>query len=155
MKSIVDRGSLTDAMLSTLLDLGYPVGDGEMPTLDTAEHAGWNGDPNTPGAVYVPYYVLSAQTATISSGSLADPQDGWQLPYSLASFGISRKQTESLANLGRKKLRELKGQNLTLDGETYRVQQVQFAALGAPTRVDQTSPSTFGEVDTLTIWITQ
>ena len=156
MKSIIDRGSFTTLVLAALTPLGYPVGDGEMPENDgVGEHAGWNGEPNMPGSIYVPYFVVSVQSAGLSSGSFRDPQDGWQLPYSLASFGLSRAHVEAMANKGRKALRELHHDSVVLDSETYKVQQVHFTTLGAVIRSDATSPATFGEVDAITFWLTQ
>lgn len=157
MKTIVDRGSLTDVVIASLQTLGFPVGDAEAPEIKEGDspHAGWNGTPNDPGSVFVPYLVVIPQTATTSSGSFADPQDGWQIPYSLTTFGATRTQVEALANRARKQLRELAGQNLTLDGDLFKVQQVWYPALGGVGRVDSTDPSTFGEVDTITVWITQ
>lgn len=153
-KTVIDRGSLTDLLITTLTsDPGFPVGDGEAPGADSG--AGWSGEPNVDGSTFTPYLVLTPQTATISIGSMRDPQDGFQIPYSLASFGVSRKQTEALANRARKAIRTIAKTNVTLDGAGFYIQQVWFGALGAVGRVDATTPSTFGEVDTVTVWLTQ
>lgn len=157
-KTLVDRGSLTNLLIENLQELGFPVGDAEAPEIDedSAEpHAGWNGEPNSPGSTFVPYLVLTPQTATISSGSFADPQDGWQIPYSLATFGATRQQVEALANRARKVLRSLSKLQVTLDGEDFKIQQLWYPAMGGIGRVDATYPSTFGEVDTVTVWISQ
>lgn len=153
MKTIVDRGSLTDLLITQLETHGFPVGDAEAPAAGSG--AGWTGEPNAEGSTFTPYQVLTPQSATTSWGSLVDPQDAFQLPYALASFGISRKQTEALANRGRKILRSLKGTTVTLDGEDFKILQVWYAAIGGVGRVDATTPSTFGEVDTITIWLSQ
>lgn len=158
MKTIVDRGSLTDILLSQLETVtGFRCGDAEAPRPEEGKpNAGWTGEPGQDGSVFTPYMVLTPQTATLSSGSFADPQDGWQLPYSLACFGSSRRMTEALANRARKGLRELHRQLVTLDGDQFRIQQVQYPAIGGVGRVDGSSiTSTFGEVDTVTVWLSQ
>lgn len=158
MKSVIDRGTVTSLLITTLLTgTELPVGDSEAPevTEDQPAKAGWSDQPGAEGSTFVPYTVLIPQTATTSSGPFDDPQDGWQLPYSLTTFGGSRAQCEALANRARKSLRGLTKQLVELDDGSYRIQQVWFAALGGIVRVDGTSPSTFGEVDTVTIWLSQ
>lgn len=146
-----DRGSLTDILITKLAETDFPVGDAGAP--DAEAKAGWNGEPNAPGSTYVPYLVLTPSTATISSGPFPDPQGDWRVPYSMTTFGVSRKQTESLANRGRKILEDLSKTSVTLDGQDYKIQQINFDALGGVGRVDATSPSTYGEVDTFTVWL--
>ena len=153
------RGELTNLMLTALAAVGFPIGDGAAPEPNAVTagglHAGWNGDPNAPGSVYVPYLVLVSQTATVSSGPMSGPQDDWRLPYSMSSFGMSREQTEALAHRGRDQLESLNKTSVVLDGVTFKIQQLWFDAIGGVGRVDQTSPSTFGEVDTLTVWLSK
>lgn len=157
MSNVADRGSLTDALLTQLLTVDFPVGDAGKPLHDenALRQAGWNGEPNTPGSFYVPYVVLTPATASISSGPFSDPQGDQQLPYTLSIFGVSRKQTESLANRARKILHALGGTDITLDSVDYSIQQIWFSAIGGVGRIDATDPSTYGEVDTFTVWLTK
>lgn len=157
MTQAPDRGTLTDRIVLLLETTGFPVGDAGAPEPDPNRtlQAGWNGEPNAPGSVYVPYLVVTPQTATISSGPMDDPQGDFRVPYAMSIFGANRKQTESLGNVARKTLSALKAVVLDLDGISYKVQQVWFDALGAVGRVDATSPSTYGEVDTFTVWLTK
>lgn len=154
-----DRGSLTSHLITTLNLEDFPVGDGGAPEPDVLTagglHAGWNGDPNSPGSIFVPYLVLVAQTATISSGPFPGPQNDWRLPYSLSSFGVNRAQAEALAHRGRDQLESLTKTSVTLDGVSYKILQIWFDAIGGVGRVDQTSPSTYGEVDTFTVWLSK
>lgn len=153
MNRVPDRGSLTDLMIDTLRTLGFPVGDAAAP--DPAESPGWKGDPNAPGSIFTPYLVLTPATATITSGPFNDPQGDIRLPYAVSSFGVTRKQTESLANRARKAVATLRNTRPVLDENEYKIQQVNFDAIGGVGRVDQTSPSTFGEVDTFNVWLTK
>lgn len=159
MSRVPDRGSLTDVMIERLLaTTTYPVGDAgaPVPEEDAARHAGWNGEVGMPGSIFVPYNVLTPATATISSGPFTDPQGEIQLPYQLSTFGVSRRQTEALANVARKALEGLRNERPVLDGVEHKIHQVWFSAIGGVGRVDATDPtSTYGEVDTLTVWLTK
>lgn len=157
MSEVPDRGSLTTVLINQLLTVEFPVGDAgaPQPMEGEARHAGWNGEANAPGSVYVPYVVLTPQTASISSGSFSDPQGDFQLPYALAIFGVSREQCEALANRARKVLHALRNEEPVLDGINYKIQQIWFSALGGVGRIDATAQSTYGEVDTFTVWLTK
>jgi hypothetical protein len=158
VKTLIHRGALTDLLIATIeTATGFRCGDAEAPKrVEGLKDAGWTGNPGEEGSTFTPYNVLTPQTATLSSGSFSDPQDGWQLPYGLSTFGISRKMTEALAHEARKSLRSLTRTDVTLDGALFRVQQIWYPAIGGVGRVDGTQvASTFGEVDTITVWLSQ
>ena len=156
MSRVVARKGLTDAVLAALLTTGFPIGDADAPTPpDTGPHAGWNGQPGAPGSTYIPYTVLTPTTITTTSGPLSDPQADVRVPYGLSTFGVNRGQVEELADRCRQALLPLRKQVINLGGVDHKVQQVHFSSIGGISRVDAADPPTFGEVDTVTVWLTK
>src|SRR5262249_13103965 len=112
------RGPLTAALLTQLTELGKPVGDAIKPP-----EGGWQGQPNAPESTFVPYLVLTPQTAMVSSGSLGASQSEWRVPYTLASYGVRRDQCEWMADTARAYLNaQLRRQRLVLGAGTFTVQ---------------------------------
>lgn len=156
MSRVLSRKNLTDQLITLLQGTGFPVGDADSPVVPTdplVKHAGWNGDPNTQGSVYVPYVVLTPVTVTVTSGPISDPQADVRVPYQLTTFGVNRGQVEELADRARQALLPLAKQHLDLGGVDHKVQQVEFPTVGGIARVDAADPPTFGEVDTVTVWL--
>ena len=156
MSRVLSRKALTDQLITLLQATGFPVGDADspvIPTDPTVKRAGWNGEPNTQGSFYVPYVVLTPSTITVTSGPMTDPQGDVRVPYQLATFGINRGQVEELADRARQSLLVLAKQHVDLGGVDHKVQQVEFPAVGGIGRVDAADPPTFGEVDTVTVWL--
>lgn len=156
MSQVLARKAVTDAAVAALITTGFPIGDAAPPELpDTGQHAGWNGQPDADGSFFVPYAVLVPATITQTSGPLSDPQADVRVPYQLSIFGINRGQVEDLADRCRQSLLPLRKQVLDLAGVNHKVQQVEFTSVGGIGRVDAANPPTFGEVDTITIWLTK
>lgn len=157
MSQVIDRAQLTDLMLAALRTGGYPIGDAGPPELPAAgvRHAGWNGQPNTPGSFYVPYAMLTPQTISNTSGPFDDPQADAQVPYTLAIYGIDRRQVETLAGRLRALLLGLRNTVFTAPTGDHKIQQVWFTAVGGVGRVEASEPPTFAEVDTISVWTTK
>lgn len=150
MTANIYRGPLTDALLEALLGVGKPVGDGQRPT-----GAGWRGQPNTPGAEYVPFMVLTAGTSSRSSGSMGSPQSEWELNYLLQTFGVQRSQCDWIADRARDSLGALRGSNLELGPNSYRIQQVWTQSIGGITPSYTTDPPIWSQQDQLIIWLSK
>lgn len=152
MSTTLDRGELTDFLL-TYLDgeVEFAVGDGEAP-----KNAGWVGDPNAPASQFVPYLVLASQLAQRSQGSFGDPQDTWQVPYSLSGVGAARAQADWIVQRGLDTLSGLKKQKLQLGpGPKWKVLEVTSTALGGVRRSDGTEPPFWQRDDGLSFFITK
>lgn len=151
MPTDFSRMGLTDTVLLLISTATTkPVGDGILP-----EGGSWQGQPQASGANFVPYNVVQTSTATRSSGPFDDSQADWQVPYIVWSFGVRRNQCEAMADLARNSLSGMNQQTYTLGSGDYKVQQVRSETIGSITRYDQTDPPYWGQMDTITIWITK
>jgi hypothetical protein len=117
------------------------VGDTVIPV-----GSGWHGQPNAPGSQFVPYAVLIALTATISTGSIPDPQGDVVLPYSVQSFGVLPEQAQYVADRTREALAGMRGLVLDL-GPRYKIDQVRSDSLGGVNKVAETNSAFFGIQD--------
>jgi len=147
------RRNLTAMLVSALAaDTNFAVGDSHVPEAGTY---GWSGTPGAIGSEYRPYSIITPMAASRPSGPLADSHADWQIPYSLSSFGTTREQAEWIADLARTALIDQRG--LTFDGGdgTYTIQQVRVESIGGMQRSDQLEPPTFGQTDTIAVWITK
>jgi hypothetical protein len=105
----------------------------------------------------VPYFVITTLTAApaMDSGSLANPQQDWHIPYSVQSFGITHDQAEWMADKGRIAVGALKGEILQCGESKYKVAQVWTAQIGAVTRVPNSDPPFYGQSDGATFWMSK
>lgn len=151
MTSIVqqlERAPITESFIAKLVELGFPVGDGKIPT-----GVNWVGQPNLPTATFKPYLVVSEIVASHSSGPLGDSQADWQLPYLVESFGISREVCSKLADRMRAQAKEMRAITWTVGSDEYGVQFVRIDSLGEPQRVAAVSPPVWHTQDGITLWI--
>jgi hypothetical protein len=150
MSATIYRGPLTDLLLSTLVGVGKPVGDGQRP-----KTAGWSGQPNAPGAVFTPYLVLAASASSRSAGSFGNPQAEWQLNYLVSTYGVQRDQCDWMADRARTGLSALKGTDVTLGPSSYRIQQVWTQSIGGLTPNFTTDPPVWSQQDQLVVWLSK
>lgn len=150
MTTNIYRGPLTELLLTTLADVGKPVGDGERPAA-----GGWSGQPNSPGASYVPFVVLTAGTSTRSSGSIGAPQTEWQLNYLLQTFGVQRAQCDWIADRARDVLNALRGTDVQLGPARHRIQQVWTSAIGGISPSYVSDPPVWSQQDQIVIWLSK
>ncbi len=164
MSTVFERRPLTQAVKAALeaVQVGVPggspsdtqdalVGLGTVPI-----GAGWGEiDPNAPGAYFVPYFVLNTLTAVPAqdSGSLANPQEDWHVPYSVMSFGVTHDQAEWIGDKGRVAIGTLKGEILLCGASNYKVQQVWTSQLGGATRIPASDPPYYAQSDAGTLWM--
>jgi len=135
--------------------VGKPIGDATAPV-----EGGWDGEPNTTGTNFVPYSVLTPGSGSNPSGPLSNTSADWQLYYTLASFGVSRKQCEWMADRSRDTLGILKNTIHTLGNENnsksdHTIQKISFTNIGNISRIDSTNPAYWGQVDMFTVWVTK
>lgn len=152
MRSTPDRGVVTDYLLTQLAGQGWPVGDVVAP-----EGAGWQNDMTAPNSVFVPYLVLTPLNANGGTGTLGDSSTEWRLPYSLSTYGVSRRQVEDLADDARRFIAGFKKITLTMkDGTTtWKIQQSTWQAMGGIGYTNQVTPTALSQTDSLLIWLSK
>lgn len=148
---MLERRALSAALVAAIAtDTGMPTGLAHAP-----DGGGWNGQPNIDGSDFIPYAVVTPQTATQASGPVSDPQSDRLLPYTVSSFGVMPEQTEWMADKARVAVFDLRKTKVVLGDATYTIQQVRTDVIGGLTRVDSTEPAYWGQVDVLTLWLTR
>ena len=147
---MIERRLLTAAVVDAAEATGQPVGHSNAPIT-----GGWQGEPNLDGSNFVPYVVVTPQTATFSSGPLSEPEEDRQIPYAISSFGVLPEQTEWMADKVRAAVAAMKKTSVVLGDSTYRIQQVRTNVIGGLSRVDSTDPPYWGQVDVITLWLTK
>jgi len=149
---VLYRSDVTELVLSTVLaETTNPVGDASSPNVTY----GWSGTPGEIGSTYTPYTVIYPQSASSSSGPVADPLADWKLPYSLTSYGATRAQCEWLCDIARSALLELDRTTVVCGDATYTIQQAKVDVIGSVIRSDALQPPTFGQTDVVSIWVTK
>lgn len=164
MSTTFQRAPLTKFLLDylTALEMGpqnlsFPAGDAVIP-----QDSGWGtGEPNKPGSKFKPYFVLSTMTATPApgTGSIANPQEDWHVPYLLQAFGSSRIQAETLMDWTRASMDSLTHQIIDLHSlavpapNNFKVQQVWQQSIGGVNVTPGSDPMFYGEQDQFTLWL--
>lgn len=141
---------LDAAVLAQLQTAGPAIGDGIAPP-----DAGWNGQPGV--AQFVPYAVLGygqAQMNTANRSGGMDPATMWAVGYQLKSVGGSRAQARWVGDKVRQVLWSWHA-TLTLAGQDWSLQQVQFAQLGGPTPDMATEPKYWESADAFSLWLSR
>ena len=149
---MISRRNLTDLILETVSgQTSLPVGDAHPPDAPY----GWSGTPGEIGSTFTPYTIVTPQSGSISTGSLADTQADWRLPYSLSSFGTSREQCEWVCDLARSAFIVLKEEEFDGVDGTYYIQTVRLETIGGIVKTESLEPPTFGQTDMITVWVTK
>lgn len=146
---MIERRLLTAAIVAAAETTNIPIG-----LAHAADGGGWQGQPNLDSSDFVPYGVITPNTATSAMGPFSDPQADRQIPYSIASFGVKAEQVEWVADKLRAAVGDLKKTVVSLGDRDYTIQQVRADVLGGLQRVDQTEPPYWGQVDVVTLWLT-
>ena len=146
------RQPVTTLVLAELATSGFPVGDNGSPTTPY----GWQGEPGTAGQTFTPYVGLTPLTAQPQrSQTFENSQSEWIFPYSVWFAGISRVQSESLADKLRDQLINLARTVFTTPTGNWKVQQVRCTAIGANTRVGSAYPDYYTQADTVEVWVSK
>lgn len=146
---MIERRLMSAAVVTALQGEGLVTGLAHAP-----DGGGWDGQPNKDGSNFIPYVVVTPNTATMASGPTSDPLGDRQLPYSLSSFGVAAEQCEWMADKARAAAETLKKTTVVLGDRSYKVQQARADVIGGIVRVDQTEPPYFGQMDVVTFWLT-
>lgn len=153
MPSSISRGPITTRLLGELATEGFPVGDNASPTAPF----GWQGEPNEPGTTFTPWLSLSPGAASLQApgGAMGDSQSEWRLSYSVVYAGISRKQTEALADRMRMNLTNIVRESIDTDTGAWRIQKVTCTSIGNTNRIGSAYPDYFTQADSFEVWVTK
>jgi hypothetical protein len=151
--SSISRGPITSRLLDELAIEGFPVGDNAQPVAPY----GWQGEPNEPGTTFTPWLSLSPGAATLQApgGALGDSQSEWRLAYSVVYAGISRKQTEALADRMRMNLTNIARESITTPTGDWRIQKTTCTSIGNTSRIGSAYPDYFTQADSFEVWVTK
>lgn len=150
MSTTLQLEPLTEILLTQLAATGFPVGDGMMPP-----GAWWGGQTNLPGTEAKPFTVLTSLAAGRSSGSFADSQSDWQIPYAIESYGVTRAQCQWMADKARLVIGELQHELLQLGEDTYYVQQVRVDTINPVSARAITDPPVWFGQDGISVWLSK
>lgn len=148
---MITRGDFTAHLLTELAGFALPIGDNDAPD---APH-GWQGEPNENLANFIPWLVLAPGNAARSEGTPRDPQELWKLPYFISTAGVSRVQTENVADKVRLALKALSKSNVLLSGVSWRLMYVHVTGLGGVNRIGATNPPYHVQTDTVEFWLSK
>ena len=148
----INRGPITDRLLSELKELSLPVGDNKVPD----DPYGWQGaEPDIDTSSFIPWMVLTAGTAPAGSGSLGSSASEWRLPYTVFYAGVSRDQLDWLADRMRSKFVAIERELITTDSGDWKVQQLRCTSVGGTNRVGSTFPDYYTQTDLFEVWLSK
>lgn len=155
MGSALTRGPITTHLITVLEASGFPVGDNASPTVPY----GWQGEPNQADATFIPYLGLTPLNGipqrTGQGGSFGDSSTEWTLPYTVLYAGITRKQTEALADRLREQLVNIARIGVGIDDVRWRIQQIRCTAIGSNNRIGSAYPDYYTQADTFEVWVSK
>jgi hypothetical protein len=150
--SSISRGPITNRLLAELATEGFPVGDNASPVASY----GWQGEPNDPGTTFTPWLSLSPGAASLQTPqAMGDSQSEWRLSYSVMYAGITRKQTEALADRMRLNLTNIARESIDTPTGKWRIQKTTCVAIGNTTRIGSAYPDYFTQADSFEVWVTK
>jgi hypothetical protein len=86
---------------------------------------------------------------------MGDSQSEWRLSYSVVYAGISRKQTEALADRMRMNLTNIVRESIDTDTGAWRIQKVTCTSIGNTNRIGSAYPDYFTQADSFEVWVTK
>jgi hypothetical protein len=150
--SSISRGPITNRLLAELDTEGFPVGDDASPTVPF----GWQGEPNDPGFTFTPWMSLSPGAATLQPvQAMGDTQTEWRLAYAVVYAGISRKQTEALADRMRLNLTNIAREPIETPTGDWLIQKIGCNSIGSTSRIGSAYPDYFTQADSFEVWVTK
>jgi hypothetical protein len=149
--STINRGPITDRVLTELAVDGLPVGDNSAPT--TA--FGWQGEPNADGSNFIPWMAAYGGTARPGEGSFADSASEWRLPYTVTYAGVTRNQLDWIADKARKRLVAITREVVATETGNWKICQIRCTSVGATNRVGSPFPDYYTQSDLFEVWLSK
>lgn len=147
------RGPVTTRVLTELAGPGFPVGDDTHPDIPY----GWTGEPDQEGTQFIPWLMLTplAGTPQRIPGAFSDTGAEWSLPYSVFYAGVTRKQTEALADRVRARLCNITREVVGTDNGNWKIMKISCTALGSTNRIGGSVPDYYTQADTFDVWVSK
>lgn len=152
-KSSISRGPITTRLISEMNEQGFPVGDNTTPD----PPYGWTGQPNDTNTTFQPWMTISPLAAMPQrvEGALGDTGTEWRLPYGVFYAGVSRKQTEALADRVRFGLCNIERETVASDTGNWRIQKISCTGIGSTNKIGSAYPDYFTQNDTFEVWVSK
>jgi hypothetical protein len=153
MPSSVSRGPITERVLAELQTEGFPVGDNSNPP----PPYGWSGEPGATGTTFTPWMTCTplAGSPQRLPGAMGDTGTEWSLPYTVFYAGITRKQTEALADRLREALTNIAREAIITPTGKWRIQKISCTAIGSSNKVGSAYPDYYTQADTFDVWVSR
>ncbi len=146
------RGPITNRVIAELEIEGFPVGDNSSPV----DPYGWQGEPNGDSQTFIPYLGLTPLNAQPQrSQDMSNSQGDWVMPYTVWYGGLSRRQTEALADRVRGRLVGIERESVETTAGKWRIQQIRCTVIGGNQRVGSAFPDYYTQNDTYEVWISK
>jgi hypothetical protein len=147
----INRGPITDRLITELKTQGLPVGDNSAPD----DAYGWQGEPNRDGSTFIPWMAISAGVAQAGTGSFGDSASEWRVPYTVTYACVSREQLDWLADRMRAALVSISREVVVTETGNWRIQQIRCTSVGGSNRVGSTFPDYFTQADLFEVWLSK
>lgn len=152
MTSSISRGPITSAILVVMGALNFPVGDNSRPT----DPYGWQGEPNSGTSTFIPWLELSSGLGSPQSRqAMGDTGVDWKLNYNVYFAGISRTQTDALADKIRELLLNMARSVVSTPSGDWRFMKVSVTGIGSSARIPSVYPDYYTQSDAYEVWMTK
>jgi hydrogenase maturation factor HypF (carbamoyltransferase family) len=88
-------------------------------------------------------------------GGMGDTGTEWSLPYTVFYAGISRQQTEALADRMRNQLTNIEREVITTSTGNWKIMKVSCSGVGTTNRISTSVPDYFTQADTFDVWVSK
>lgn len=153
MTHLVERSVVTDAIVEALETLGFPVGDNTTPDASY----GWQGEPNAASTNFIPWISVTPMPGNGVAQDLASlgSRGEWLLSYSIYVAGVTRSQSEKMADRARNKLANTFKVECTGEVANWRIQGIACTNIGSNNRVGEAIPYHFTQTDSFQVYVTE
>ncbi len=154
MPSSPSRAPLTQRIIQELESVGFPVGDNTSPLAPY----GWSGEPDGSNQTFTPWMTctpLAARQQRIP-GAMGDTGTEWVFTYTIFFAGVTRRQSEALADRIRNALTNITRERLEgTETGTWKIQKITCTTIGGSAKVGSAYPDYFTQADTFEVWVTK
>lgn len=151
--SSLPRELITGEVLAQLKTASLPVGDMGAPE----DPYGWQSDNPNEGTPFIPYMSLSVGAAGAPQGAVGDSGTEWETRYSVAYVGVTRTQTEAVAD--KMRLHLVGQERVSLHHErsdtNWRITQYRCDRIGAIQKITGSFPDYYTQLDEFVVRVSK